>query len=41
MMKLPHLGGYTLFGRVNERDMAVVDRIVPGDKILTVRIIEK
>jgi cyclophilin family peptidyl-prolyl cis-trans isomerase len=35
----PHLdGGYTVFGRVSERDMAVVDRIVQGDKILTVRI---
>ncbi|MBK9163354.1 MAG: peptidylprolyl isomerase [Acidobacteria bacterium] len=38
----PHLdGGYTVFGRVNERDMAVVDRIVQGDKILTVRIVER
>jgi len=36
----PHLdGGYTVFGRVSERDMAVVDRIVQGDKILTVRIV--
>lgn len=41
-MKLPHLdGGYTVFGEVSERDMAVVDRIVQGDKIVTVRIIEK
>lgn len=38
----PHLdGGYTVFGQVSERDMAVVDRIVQGDKISTVRIIEK
>ena len=36
----PHLdGGYTVFGRVNEKDMAVVDNIVRGDKILTVRIL--
>ncbi len=36
----PHLdGGYTVFGRVNETDMKVVDNIVRGDKILTVRII--
>ena len=41
-MKLPHLdGGYTVFGRVSERDMAVVDRIMQGDKIVTVRIVEK
>jgi cyclophilin family peptidyl-prolyl cis-trans isomerase/HEAT repeat protein len=37
----PHLdGGYTVFGRVKEKDMAVVDQIVKGDKILTIRIIE-
>lgn len=37
----PHLdGGYTVFGQVNEKDMAVVDKIVRGDKILTVRITE-
>ena len=37
----PHLdGGYTVFGRVNEKDMAVVDKIVRGDKILTVRVME-
>jgi cyclophilin family peptidyl-prolyl cis-trans isomerase/HEAT repeat protein len=37
----PHLdGGYTVFGRVNETDMKVVDSIVRGDKILTVKIIE-
>jgi cyclophilin family peptidyl-prolyl cis-trans isomerase len=36
----PHLdGGYTIFGRVNEKDMKVVDNIVRGDKILTVRIV--
>jgi cyclophilin family peptidyl-prolyl cis-trans isomerase len=38
----PHLdGGYTVFGKVNEKDMAVVDKIVRGDKILTIRIIGK
>ena len=38
----PHLdGGYTVFGRVSEKDMKVVDRIVRGDRILTVRIIGK
>lgn len=37
----PHLdGGYTVFGRVNEKDMKVVDSIVRGDKILTVQIVE-
>ncbi len=37
----PHLdGGYTVFGKVNETDMKVVDSIVRGDKILTVRIVE-
>lgn len=37
----PHLdGGYTVFGRVNETDMKVVDNIVRGDKILTVKIVE-
>ncbi len=36
----PHLdGGYTVFGKVNETDMKVVDSIVRGDKILTVRIV--
>lgn len=35
----PHLdGGYTVFGRVNETDMKVVDAIVRGDKIIRVRI---
>ena len=37
----PHLdGGYTVFGRVNEKDMKVVDNIVRGDKIISVKIIE-
>lgn len=37
----PHLdGGYTVFGRVNENDMKVVDSIVRGDKILNVKIVE-
>jgi cyclophilin family peptidyl-prolyl cis-trans isomerase len=37
----PHLdGGYTVFGRVAEKEMSVVDRIVRGDKILSVQIIE-
>ncbi|MDQ3061382.1 MAG: peptidylprolyl isomerase, partial [Acidobacteriota bacterium] len=37
----PHLdGGYTVFGRVNETHMKVVDNLVRGDKILSVRIIE-
>ncbi|MBK9163356.1 MAG: peptidylprolyl isomerase [Acidobacteria bacterium] len=41
-MKLPHLdGGYTVFGHVSERDMAVVNKIARGDKIQTVRIIER
>lgn len=36
----PHLdGGYTVFGKVNEIGMKVVDNIVRGDKILTVRIV--
>ncbi|MBX3291657.1 MAG: peptidylprolyl isomerase [Acidobacteria bacterium] len=36
----PHLdGGYTVFGRVNENDMKIVDTIVRGDKIVSVRII--
>lgn len=38
----PHLdGGYTIFGTVNESDMQVVDSIVRGDKILTVKIVGK
>jgi cyclophilin family peptidyl-prolyl cis-trans isomerase/HEAT repeat protein len=37
----PHLdGGYTIFGRVNEKDMKIVDSIVRGDTILSVKIIE-
>jgi cyclophilin family peptidyl-prolyl cis-trans isomerase/HEAT repeat protein len=37
----PHLdGGYTVFGHISEADMNVVDRIVRGDRILTVKIIE-
>jgi len=36
----PHLdGGYTVFGQVNEPDMKVVDSIVRGDKIISVRIL--
>ncbi len=37
----PHLdGGYTVFGRVNETDTKVVDNIVRGDKIVSVRIVD-
>jgi cyclophilin family peptidyl-prolyl cis-trans isomerase len=37
----PHLdGGYTVFGRVNETDMKIVDNLVRGDKILSVKIVE-
>jgi cyclophilin family peptidyl-prolyl cis-trans isomerase/HEAT repeat protein len=37
----PHLdGGYTVFGKVNETEMKIVDIISRGDKILTVKIIE-
>ncbi len=37
----PHLdGGYTVFGKVNETDMKVVDSIVRGDKIISVKIVE-
>ncbi len=37
----PHLdGGYTVFGRVNETDMKIVDNLVRGDKILSVNIVE-
>jgi cyclophilin family peptidyl-prolyl cis-trans isomerase/HEAT repeat protein len=37
----PHLdGGYTVFGRVNETDMKVVDNIARGDKIIRVTIVE-
>ena len=37
----PHLdGGYTVFGRVNETDMKIVDTLVRDDKILSVKIVE-
>ncbi|MEO8042075.1 MAG: peptidylprolyl isomerase [Acidobacteriota bacterium] len=37
----PHLdGGYTVFGRVNETGMKVVDKIARGDKIVSVKIVE-
>lgn len=37
----PHLdGGYTVFGRVSEADMKTVDKIVRGDRILSVKIVE-
>jgi cyclophilin family peptidyl-prolyl cis-trans isomerase/HEAT repeat protein len=37
----PHLdGGYTVFGKVNETDMKIVDTISRGDKILKVVIVE-
>ena len=37
----PHLDdGYTVFGQVNETGMKVVDNIVRGDKIVSIRIIE-
>jgi cyclophilin family peptidyl-prolyl cis-trans isomerase len=37
----PHLdGGYTVFGRVNETGMKVVDKIVRGDKIVKVEVQE-
>ena len=36
----PHLdGGYTVFGHVDEKDMKVVDSIVRGDRILSVRVV--
>lgn len=38
----PHLdGGYTVFGKVNETGMKVVDSIVRGDKIVSVKIGEE
>ena len=38
----PHLdGGYTIFGKVNENDMKIVDNLVRGDKIISVKIIGK
>jgi cyclophilin family peptidyl-prolyl cis-trans isomerase/HEAT repeat protein len=37
----PHLdGGYTIFGKVNEIGMKIVDKIARGDKILKVVIVE-
>ncbi len=37
----PHLdGGYTVFSKVNETDMKIVDNLTRGDKILTVKIVE-
>ena len=37
----PHLdGGYTIFGRVSEADMKIVDKITRGDRILSIRIIQ-
>ncbi len=37
----PHLdGGYTVFGCVNETDMKIVDNLVRGDKITSVKIVE-
>ncbi len=37
----PHLdGGYTVFGHVNETGMKVVDNIVRGDKIVSIKIEE-
>lgn len=37
----PHLdGGYTVFGRVNEANMKILDNLVRGDKILKVQIVE-
>ena len=37
----PHLdGGYTVFGRVNDGGMKVVDNIARGDKIVSVKIVE-
>ncbi len=38
----PHLdGGYTVFGKVSEKDMKVVDNIVRGDRIIRVSIVSK
>jgi cyclophilin family peptidyl-prolyl cis-trans isomerase/HEAT repeat protein len=37
----PHLdGGYTVFGRITEADMKIVDDLARGDKILKIEIIE-
>lgn len=36
----PHLdGGYTVFGHVNEIGMKIVDNIVRGDKIISIKIV--
>ncbi len=38
----PHLdGGYTVFGKVNETGMKIVDNLARGDKITSVKIIEE
>ncbi|NNE98258.1 MAG: hypothetical protein HKN25_04475 [Pyrinomonadaceae bacterium] len=38
----PHLdGGYTVFGKVNENHMQIVDKLVRGDKILRVRVVKE
>lgn len=38
----PHLdGGYTIFGKVDEKDMKKVDMLARGDKILRVQIVRK
>jgi len=38
----PHLdGGYTVFGHVDDVGMKVVDNIVRGDKIISVKIVER
>jgi len=37
----PHLdGGYTVFGKVNDADMKVLDNIVRGDKIISIKIVD-
>ncbi|MDQ2747068.1 MAG: peptidylprolyl isomerase [Acidobacteriota bacterium] len=37
----PHLdGGYTVFGKVSEADMKIVDKLVRGDKITSVKIVD-
>ncbi len=36
----PHLdGGYTIFGKVNENDMKIVDKLARGDKIVSINIV--
>lgn len=38
----PHLdGGYTVFGKISEKDMKVVDDIIRGDRIISVKITGK